>query len=147
MNAPATITVSTIDQAIERANDWVRVARPIIKACFLMDDAHLELSRARLDDPKGFASYGQMSPAARDWAEADRHIDRCREELNGMLEGIRDNALCDERMSGPQESEPADPIARQVWDNAWVDTEEFNDQLDRDVMSISAAIKLVENEL
>lgn len=146
MNAPVQITARTPAMAIEAANAWVNTARPIIKAWFQLDEAHLHVVRARLDDPKGYGSYHKMSPAARTWEEAQSLIDKCRSELFEMLGGIRDNFICDERMEGPSIDEPTDPIERQAWDDAWSDSEEFNDEIERGCMSVDAAIKLVESE-
>lgn len=146
MNAPVQITARTSAMAIEAANLWVDTARPIIKAWFQLDEAHLHVSRARLSDPKGFAAYHKMSPNARTWQEAERHISACRDELFEMLGGIRDSFICDERMEGPSIDEPKHPVERQAWDNAWSDSEEFNDELERGCIGVDAAIRLVEGE-
>jgi hypothetical protein len=146
MNAPAPIQIVTIEAAIERANKWVDVARPVIKAMFAVEDAQSPVRKARLADPKGYAFYAKMSPEARIWEEAESYLTKCREQLSEMLDGIRDNYLCDERMPGPQESEPDDPVARQALDNAWSDADDFNDELERGCLSTDAAVKLVEAE-
>jgi hypothetical protein len=146
MNAPAKIEARTPAMAIEAANAWVNTARPIIKAWFQLDEAHLHVSRARLSDPKGFAAYHKMSPAARTWEEAQSLIDKCRAELFEMLGGIRDNFICDERMEGPSIDEPEGAAEQRAWDNAWSDSEEFNDEIERGCMSVDAAIRIVEIE-
>jgi hypothetical protein len=147
MNAPAKIEARTPAMAIEAANAWVNTARPIIKAWFQLDEAHLHVIRARLGDPNGYGSYHKMSPAARTWEEAHRLIDKCRGELFEMLAGIRENAICDERMEGPSIDEPEGAAEQRAWDNAWSDSEEFNDEIERCCMSVDAAIRLVEGEL
>jgi hypothetical protein len=123
--------------AVERANtEWLRIARPIIKAMFGVEDALYVVSKERLADPLGYVSYAKMSPASRAWKEAQDAVNGASNYLQGMLDGIRDNALCDHRRScldGMSEAE-GDAV------------DEWNDRLDAGVVSVDAAVKMIGEE-
>lgn len=113
-----------LEAAIEAANKWVGVARPIILASIELD---------RLDDT--LWPLRQMG-RRRDYEEAKSHIASAREELEDMLDGIRDDFLCDQRKSwdrslGEDEGEAVD---------------NFNEMLDEATVSVPDCIKQIERE-
>lgn len=124
-------------EAITRANKWIDIGRPIIKAMYAMEDAQRELMSASLAVTK---------PDRRTFDEAHGYVNKAREELYEMLDGIRDNALCDERRDAPAGNAPTDAAELMAWDSAWDDAEAFNDQLERETMTVVQAEKIVEAE-
>lgn len=117
--------------------EWLRIARPIIKALLAVDDAIYPVTTARLGDPKGYTSYSGMSPAAHAWQEAQSVVTKAVAELEGILEGIRDNALCDAYADCPNDAtdDEADAI------------EEFNEDLRKSVVTVEAAVRMVGDEV
>lgn len=126
----------TLDQAIAAASLWTVTARPIVKAIFEIDDAAIGITKERLADPFGYVSYMKMSPAARDWQEAQNIISKAKLALEDMLPGIRDSFLCDERRSTPLDASDDECDA----------IEEFNDELELSVLSVDAFVKQMERE-
>lgn len=131
MNAPVIIIAALPDlaQATERANKWVDVARPIIKAMFALDEAEHLLRR------EGHSAERQSD--ARTFKEAAGEVSRSQRDLNDMLDGIRDDFLCDEMPPAP--SSEAD-------EQAWADRDEWHDALGEAVTSVDQAIKIVTDE-
>lgn len=123
--------------AVERVNtEWLRIARPIILAMFAVDDAIYPVTTARLADPLGYVSYGSMSPAAHAWQEAQSVTSKAVDGLRDILEGVRENALCDALIAVDYDA--ADDV---------VDAQEaFNDDLRASVMSVEAAVKMIGDE-
>jgi hypothetical protein len=123
--------------AVERATtQFLTTARPIIKAMHGVEDALAPVNRARLDDPKGYAPYGQRPAHIHDWDEVQRIVNDAVESLNKMLDGIRDNALCDHYVNVDYDGSE-DDIAEQ---------EAFNEDLARGVISVDAAVKMIGGE-
>jgi hypothetical protein len=110
-------------QAVKAANEWQSVGRPIILA---------SLAILRADD--------ELTPLfehrRRDYREAHDAIEAAQTTLLEMLEGIRDDFLCDQRKSwnkslSDEEAEAADA---------------FNDELNDAVVSVRDLEKIVERE-
>lgn len=105
--------VSRADK-LANANQWVDAARPIIRAMFDIED---------------IALHGLEGEQTR--REARGYLSDAYRGLEGMLDGIRDEFLCDERMSW-------NPL---MGDREAARADEFNDWLDETTISTSAAIK------
>lgn len=131
MNAETKILAALPDlsEAAERANKWIDVARPIIKAIFALEEVEHLLTRERLTVEKDSDS--------RTFKEAAGYIAKPQRELHEMLDGIRDDFLCDEMP--PQPPSDAD-------DQAWQDRDEWHDALGESVTSVGQAIKIVTDE-
>lgn len=110
--------------AIAAANKWVDAARPIIVAYFKLDDMECELFQA-LDH-------------GRDGKEARGYIREARESLFGMLDGIRDDFIADQLPKQPPQDAP---------DSAWEERDNFSDELQSDVISITEALNIVSREI
>lgn len=117
------ITLSTA-AAVEAANKWVDVARPIILASMRLDDQPWsELAHLR-----------RFEGQERTWREAKDILTQAQRDLNDMVEGIRDDFISDQRLGCAKSDEEAEAF------------DEFNDELERDVTSVREAIKQVEAE-
>lgn len=115
------MSVLSLPLAVERANKWVDAAKPIILAMFALEetgDGLFAMEDRRLCE------------------EARDHIEKARKRLFDMLDGIRDNFRCDHAHPQPEGDDEA----------AWDACEEFNDALDRELISVSAAITKVQRE-
>lgn len=133
----AGIASADLSGAIEATNmAWLAIARPIIKAMFGVEDALAPVNRARGDDPLGYVAYAKRSPASHDWGEAQRITERAVYHLRGLLDGIRDNALCDAYVTVDYDG-AEDVIAEQ---------EAFNDELARGVIGVDEAVKMIGDE-
>lgn len=106
------------EQAVEQANLWTVTARPIVKALFLLEDAEAEVR------------HGCDS---RTWDEARPILSAPQRELREMLEGLRENAICDVL--------PRHPDAETGTDAKWDAMEAFDEQVRREVTSVDALIK------
>lgn len=137
MNAYSTIRQPTLSEAIAQASDWVRVAKPVILAYFAMDEIDSALRSAAYDfrgdkrwnEPKG---------------HEERTMDEARAELrpsmaNLMLivEGIRDNFICDATPQHPSGDDEAE----------WDAHEEFREALEAGVPGVVATVKKIGDEL
>ena len=109
--------------AVEAANEWQNVGRPIILASLAVDRATDEI-RCLYPDRK------------RDYHEAHDVIEAARSTLLEMLDGIRDDFLCDQRKSW--NSGLSDDDAEEV--------DAFNDQLEEAAVSVRDLEKIVERE-
>jgi hypothetical protein len=109
--------------AIAAANEWQKAGRPIILAALKVLRADDDLSGLYADRP-------------RDYHEAHDVVVRASDSLFEMLEGIRDDFLCDQRKSWSRELSEEE--------GEYVDV--FNDELEDAVMSIRDFEKLVERE-
>jgi hypothetical protein len=121
-----------IEQAIEGGNEWVSHARPIIKAYLAMEEACMASAICEVH-------YGRddMSKArTRDYREADGYRKDAQRRMYDMLEGIRDNYRCDYYRNTDSDASEA------VWD----ENETFNDDLERGMISVDAAVRMVEDE-
>ncbi|WP_420137864.1 hypothetical protein [Sphingomonas sp.] len=136
MNALTNITADPLVQAVARANDWLRVARPVIKAYFALEDIEGDLGSAGL----GFRGDKRWNEA-KAWDE--RTMDEARDllrkpvsEMQELIEAIRQTAIDDEM---PRWTQGCDVDA--------VDAEyERYEQAMADVLSVKAAIKIVADE-
>jgi hypothetical protein len=122
-----------LNEAAERASKWVDLARPIIKAMFAVDDdAEQHVRAAWLD-----AYAAKQGHHRRLYSEARGYLEKARNELFAMLDGIRDDYLCDECPQQP--SQFAD-------EQAWADRDEWNAALAESVTTVEAAIQIVTAE-
>lgn len=122
---------------------WLDHARPVMKAWLAMDDitlagAWLDADRAqrvaKRDGDKDAATEAFVRLQSYD--EANRLITACRKGLVDMLDGIRDNYICD--AIPPQ---PADDD-----EEAWEARDRVIDAMHADVLSVEAAVRVVEGE-
>lgn len=124
-----------IQDAIAACNTaWTNHARPIVEAYVLMDQAFTPLFKATSADPTSRKRYGQRSLSVRDWDEATKIVDKARDALYDMLDGIRDNHRCDYALGfsdNPNEEE---------WDRR----EEWNAELDAGLVTVEAFVQEVE---
>lgn len=133
MNMFATIAVPTHHAKVMACNAWVDEARPIIVAMFALEDAQGDLFTAQMN-ARGNRRYNEPTqPGERTFMEARDYVETARTNLFEMLDGIRDNYLCDERQSCLVEMMPQQAEA----------VDEFNDWLDDEVISVKAAVDLV----
>lgn len=131
------MTLPNLTTTTETVNtEWLRIARPIIKAMFAVEDAIAPVTTARLADPKGYAPYSQRSAAGHAWMDAQGIAGKACEEMRELIEGIRDNALCDAYADCPNDAtdDEADAI------------DEFNDDLRKSVLTVGAAVRMVSDE-
>ena len=112
-----------LDAAIASANQWLVSARPVIKAMFALEDAEWSLRR-ECDDQVG--------------GEAVTILRKPRHELRELVDGIRDNFLCDVTPShvGFGDDDPR-----------WDERDEFIDEVGRVVISVAEAIRIVGDEM
>lgn len=131
MNAETKILAALPDlaQATERANGWVSIARPIIRAIFALEEIEHLLTRERFTAEKDSDS--------RTFKEATGYIAKPQRELREMLDGIRDDFLADEMPPQPSQGAP---------DSEWEARDEFSDALGESVTSVDQAIKIVTDE-
>lgn len=120
--APPLPQPSAIATAVEQANLWTVTAAPIVKAIFAIEDARHECLQG-LD--------------TRTWEEARPIIGRADRELREMLDGIRENFICDHLPPHPSRDDD---------DEAWDAHEAFTDELRRDVTTVDALIRKMERE-
>lgn len=114
--------------AAERANRWLDIARPIIKAIFALEDIEHLLTRERFT--------AERDGDSRTFKEAAGYIAAPQRELHEMLAGIRDDFLCDEMPPQPQTDD----------EQAWQDRDEWTDALGESVTTVEGAIKIVTDE-
>ena len=113
--------------AVEAANKWQTVARPIVLAMLKMDEVTEEtLWPLRERDERG----------RRDYNEAVKPVRDARRELEQMLDGIRDDFRADNAKSWTTNLSEAE--------GEYVDV--FNDALDEQVVSARDFVKRVERE-
>lgn len=111
------LATQSLEQAIGRANQWVNTAAPVIRAWLGLYATEHDLADA---DKRTFDEA---------WAV----IEKASANLYAIIEGVREEALCDHSVSGLSE----------MTDAEWDAVEEFNDTLRHDVISVAAAIKKV----
>jgi hypothetical protein len=109
--------------AVEAANEWQSVGRPIIKASLVVLRASDEISPL-------------FERRRRDYREANDAIEAAQTTLLEMLEGIRDDFLCDQRKGW----------CRELSDDEAEAVDAFNDELDAQVISVRDLEKIVERE-
>jgi hypothetical protein len=119
-----------IEEAISAANAWVAHARPIIQAYLAMEDARLSAAICEVH-------YGEdtiSKQRTHDYREADGYVKDAQRSLYDMLDGIRDNYRCDYARSVSMDADEAELDAADA----------FNDELDRGIVSVDAAVRMVE---
>lgn len=115
------LVTPNIADAIAKANQWVAAAKPVIRAYLEMDGIAGDL----------FAADERIRDEARGILRKPIR------ELYDMIDGICEDHRCDHVMHGHSE----------MTDAEWDLVEEFNDELERGMVSVAAAIKQVEREL
>ena len=111
------------DTAISAANGWALAGRPLVRALFALEDVQCELSQ-ELDK--------------RTWDEARPIITRPQRELREMLEGLRENFICD--CLPPH---PSSDTSQAEWDAY----DEASDAIRNGVLSVDALIKQMAAEV
>lgn len=142
-----TQSLPDLSATVEQINDWVRVARPVIKAYYALDDIHSDLISARFAfrGPKRWNEPQEYDERAME--DAARELIKPRDNMLAIVEGIRSDCISDHYQSGPGTPEPTDPILRTAWDVAEDEAAEFNEAVERNVISVDAALKIVAGEL
>lgn len=115
------LVTPNIADSIAKANQWVAAAKPVIRAWYAMDAIAADL----------FVADERIREEAR------AILRKPMRELDEMIDGIRDDFRCDHVMHGNSDMTEAE----------WDQVEEFNDELERGMVSVAAAIKQVEREL
>jgi len=121
--------MTTFPEAAAAANKWQAHALPIIKAYFALEDVDMTTAICANHYGKDTMSKQRTS----DYREARDHIVKAQDALYDMLEGIRDNFICD--YSAPY---PID-MSEEELDAA----DEFNEALGRAVVSVEGAVKSI----
>ncbi|WP_293921086.1 hypothetical protein [Sphingobium sp. UBA5915] len=107
----------SLEHAADRANQWVASAAPVIRAWLGLYATEHDLCEA---DKRTFEKAWPI-------------IEKASASLYAIIEGVREEAICDHSMIGLSE----------MTDAQWDAVEEFNDALRHDVISVAAAIKKV----
>lgn len=120
------------ETATRVSEEWMSHARPIIKAYLALIDVSLVKDIC--------INHYERTPMekqrTRDYREAESYIVKAQDALYDMLEGIRENYISDHGASYPYSA-----------DEATIDAaDEFNTALARDVLSVEAAVRVVEDE-
>jgi hypothetical protein len=122
------------DAAVEAANAWVETARPIIKAYLALDMIHGDLRAAEFKR-RGNRRFGTAASyqelVCRD---AGSEVSGAVEHLAKDIDGIRSDTLGDEKLNASDNADDAE------WDRV----EAFNEELERQCITVDAAIKLVD---
>lgn len=113
-----------LERAVEAADQWLDLARPIIMAMFKLEDIESEITGFGCD-------YEAHRARTLRWAACE--IGKARSELDAMLDGIRDDFIADQRRSwtsglSEEEGEAIDA---------------FNDALDDETLSLADAHKRI----
>lgn len=141
--------MTDLETAIAEANQWLPHARPIIKVYLDMEEACF-LSGAWVEADKTLrsaVSKEQRTQARRmrdDYDEANSHCEKARTALYAMLEGIRDNYRCDHLLPYPYPNDGFD--SEDAHDEAYDRAENFNNELDRNLITVEAAVRMVGDE-
>lgn len=123
-----------LSAATERANRWLDTARPIIKAMCALEDAIDEHLLPAIAEARGNRRWdAPRTPGERTYDEAEGYINKGRDQLFEMLDGIRDSFLADELPPAPFGDD----------EQAWTDRDEFSDALGGVVTSVDAAINQI----
>lgn len=112
----------------------LRTRAPIVEAYVLMDQAFTPLFKATTADPTSRKRWGERSLAVHDWDDATKAVDKARNALYDMLDGIRDNHRCDYCEGFP------DGISDEEWDRR----EEWNAELEAGLITVEAFVREVE---
>lgn len=112
--------------AVERADAWLDLARPIIVASLKLEDIEADIVRG--------SSFDYKDAAYRTLSEGRRYVTEARQQLEQMLEGIRDDFIADERKTDARNEAEAE------------DFDNFNDGLDGEVLTVANAVKRIERE-
>ncbi len=115
-----------VKAAVEFANTWIGIAEPITREYINLDEAAKRMQSTRL---KAMDNYHE-TVNSRTYGEALKHIEKTRDELIGILDGLRANFICDVYFHGPMNAD--DPI----WDALEAD----NKAVEEAVTSVDAAI-------
>jgi len=121
--------MTTLQTAIMAANAWVVDATPIIRAYLALDDVSL-INDICANHYGRTLEEKQRTSAYR---EAQGYVTKAQDALYDMLDGIRDNFICDHNAPYPRDMSEDDIIA----------ADEFNEELGRSVVSVEAAVKAV----
>jgi len=121
--------MNNISEEITAANEWVQHATPIIRAYYALEDVSLNNDICANHYGKDSASKQRTS----DYREAQGYVTKAQDALYDMLDGIRDNFICDHSAGYAYNAPEADVAA----------ADEFNEELGRSVVSVEAAVRVV----
>lgn len=127
---PLPVSDDRAQAAIDEANKWVEIAEPIIREYSNLDET---VSALKQQAHKARAPGYKDTPLSRIYDEAVRPVEKAYEELGGIIEGIRENALCDVNFYTDRDA-TAEQEDRDIADN---------DKVRATVVSVDAAINAV----
>lgn len=143
MNAVSSLSIDLAEAklaaAVAEASGWVRVATPVIKAMFALDDTQGDLRAAGYDFRGGRNWNAPKRQEERVMDEAEGYVDEARIKLYEMIDGIRDDFRCDALHSYPQ------PNGND--EDEWDAYEAFTEELDRQLPTVASVIKRIGDEL
>ena len=117
---------------LDACNAWVDHAKPIIAAYLMLDDEVDYVLLSAKIKARGDRRWNEPTTLAeRDYSEARDVVGKAKRELRDLIEGIRDNFLCDERV-GVQDDDAAQEEA-----------DAFNDWLTDETTSVDKALDAV----
>ena len=128
--APYKPTGDRVEDAINEANKWTEIAEPIIREYSNLDEA---VSALKQQAHKARTPGYRDTPLSRIFDEAARPIEKAHTELGRIIEGIRDDAICDVNFYTDRDA-TADDEDRDIADN---------DAVRSRVISVDAAIATV----
>lgn len=140
MNAFSTIAADPVETAITKASEWVRVATPIIKAYLALDEIDGDMSSAAIDARGNRRWNAPVAYDERVIEEARGEVKDAREALYKIIEGIREDLICDSWLNEPAGPLGDTPEARDVYDARCDECEAFNDRLKVETISVDAAL-------
>jgi len=121
--------MTTLQTAITAANEWQAHALPIIRAYYALEEVSLLNDICANHYSKDTMSKARTS----DYREAQGYVIKAQDALYDMLDGIRDNFICDHSAGYARDASEADVDA----------ADEFNEELGRSVVSVEAAVREV----
>ena len=129
-----------LDAAVERANQWVDTARPIIKSMNIIGDTgDYPILNMLVHDTRPRVGKNQTSRQRYNentWREARGYVTKAIDSLYEMLDGIRSDFIADEN---------------RVWSKGQTEAEQdaadaFNEALPDRVITVAAALTMIEAE-
>lgn len=121
--------MTTLQTAIAAADAWVQHATPIIRTYLALED--LDMGKDICANHYGRDAISKQKTL--DYREARGYVQTAQASLYDMLDGIRDNYICDHSAPYPLD------MSQDELDAA----DEFNEELGRCVVSVEAAVRVV----
>jgi len=125
--------MTALQTAITAANEWQAHALPIIRAYYVLEEVSLLNDICANHYGKDTMSKQRTS----DYREAQGYVIKAQDALYGMLDGIRDNYLCDQRRS----------CLVEMTEDQIDEVDRWNDEIDAAVIGVEAAVRAVGDAL